>query len=193
VDATVIVATFGDPKWVALAKDRAVPSAESQGVPVIQYHGDTLAQARNFAASQADTEWLCFLDADDELAPGYFRAMERSSADLRAPSVSWVTDGVASEPQSLAGRNIRVMNPCVIGTLIRKDMFDNVGGFWEERAYEDWSLFRRAWLRGARVGHVNDAVYIVHVSPNSRNNSIEDPMGLCREIKMSHKLWRWGR
>ena len=158
MDATVIVATFGDPKWVALAKDRAVPSAESQGVPVIQYHGDTLAQARNFAASQADTEWLCFLDADDELAPGYFRAMERSSADWRAPSVSWVTDGVASGPQSLAGRNIRVMNPCVIGTLIRKDMFDNVGGFWEERAYEDWSLFRRAWLRGARVGHVNDAV-----------------------------------
>lgn len=193
MDATVIVATYGDPKWVTLANARAVPSAESQGVAVIQYHGETLAKARNYAASQADTEWLCFLDADDELAPGYFDAMKRASADLRAPAVSWVIDGVASEPQVLSGRHIRNVNPCVIGTLIRKSMFDDVGGFWEERAYEDWSLFRRAWLNRASLSHIADAVYVVNVSPDSRNNTVDDPDRLCKEIKISHNIWKRDR
>ena len=89
MDATVIVATHGDPKWITLARERAIPSAEKQGVAVLHYHGESLSEARNFAASQVDTEWLCFLDADDELAPGYFEAMDKATGDLRAPSVCY--------------------------------------------------------------------------------------------------------
>ncbi len=189
MDATVIVATYGDPKWVTLAQERAIASTVGQGVPVLHYHGESLHQARNYAASQVDTEWLCFLDADDELAPGYFKAMDRATGDLRAPAVSWVEDGVATEPRCLSDRNIRRINPCVVGTLIRKSMFDAVGGFWGERAYEDWSLFRRAWILKAKVEHVPDAIYIVHVSPASRNNTVDNPSLLCEEIIMSHREW----
>lgn len=189
MDATIIVATHGDPKWVTLAQEVAIPSTVGQGVSVLHYHGESLHQARNYAASQADTEWLCFLDADDELAPGYFEAMDRATGDLRAPAVSWVENGVATEPRCLTERNIKQWNPCVIGTLIRKSMFDRVGGFWGERAYEDWSLFRRAWLLKAKIEHVPDALYIVHVSPDSRNNTVEDAADLCDEIRLSHRFW----
>ena len=67
----------------------------------------------------------------------------------------------------------------MVGTLIRKSMFERVEGFWDERAYEDWSLFRRAWLLKAKIEHVPDAFYFVHVNPVSRNKSVDDPMGLC--------------
>jgi len=189
MDATVIVATYGDPKWITVAQERAIPSTQGQCVSVLHYHGESLHQARNFAASQVDTEWLCFLDADDELAPGYFEAMDKATGDLRAPAVSWVENGVATEPRCLTDRNIKNWNPCVVGTLIRKSMFERVEGFWDERAYEDWSLFRRAWLLKAKIEHVPDALYIVHVNPVSRNNSVDDPMGLCDEIRISHREW----
>ena len=101
----------------------------------------------------------------------------------------YVTDGIAAPPISLAGRKIKDWNPCVIGTLIRKSMFVRCGGFWDERAYEDWSLFRRAWLLKAKIEHVPDAVYTVHVRPESRNNTVDDPLGLCQDIRMSHRAW----
>ena len=78
MDVTICVATFGDPTWQTLARTRAVPSAEAQGVPVVHVHGRTLHAARNAAVEQAQTEWVIHLDADDELTAGYVqRAVDR--------------------------------------------------------------------------------------------------------------------
>ena len=68
---TVCVGTFGNEQiWSALAHDRAMASVDRQTLPpehVRWCHGPDLHTARNMAASQSDSEWLCFLDADDEL------------------------------------------------------------------------------------------------------------------------------
>ena len=75
MDVTTIVATFGNQRvWVPLAEKAAASVDHGE---VIRYHGKTLADARNTAARRATTEWLCFLDADDSLAPGYMEAMEK--------------------------------------------------------------------------------------------------------------------
>lgn len=171
MDATVIVTAFGDQSWVDLALERAVPSAEAQGVPVILSHGTSVASSRNDGAAKADTEWLIFLDADDELAPGYVEAMARADGDLRAPSVSYVHHGLPDPPLSLADRNIRHLNPCVIGTAVRKTLFERVGGFHDEPIYEDWALWLRCVNAGATIEHVLDAVYLAHVRDGSRNNA----------------------
>lgn len=186
----VVVATFGADRWAQLARRRAVPSAEAeQPAELIVEHGETLHQARNDAARRARADWLCFLDADDELEPGYLAALLAATGDLRAPSVRYVTPTETPEPISFAGRNIDNMNPCVIGTLIRRDQFHEAGGFWPERAWEDWSLFRRAWLLGAKVEHVPAAVYRVHHDPTGRNSTVDRPHTLRREILRSHALF----
>lgn len=196
----MIVATFGDGHWRDLAQRRAVPSAraaiERRGeVSEILYaHEDdmTLAEVRNEAASVARGEWLCFLDADDELEPGYFDALLAPErwGDLRAPAVRFLDGTGIPDPVVLDDRDIRRLNPCVVGTLIRRDMFHEAGGFWGERAWEDWSLFRRAWFLGARIEHVRAAVYAVHVDPGGRNSTIDRPKALHRDIIQSHTRWR---
>ncbi len=79
IDVTVIVATFGDARWERLAQERAVPSALREVAPdrVVQVHDPhgSLAEVRNMGADLARSEWLCFLDADDEIEPGYMAAM----------------------------------------------------------------------------------------------------------------------
>lgn len=187
-----MVATFGDRKWQHLADLRAAPSARLQGVPVVTVHGgDTIAEARNAGARFVRTEWIIFLDADDELEPGYVDALGRGTGDLRAPAVRYVDHMSATVPDPivLADRDITHLNPCVIGTAIRRAMFDDVGGFWEERAWEDWSLFRRCWLAGAVIEHIPGAVYRVNVNQLGRNSTITDQHGLHRQILRSHRRW----
>ena len=182
---TIIVATFGDISWYELAGQRAMPSARTQGCPVLRHHGESLHEARNTAAGHAQTEWLCYLDADDELSPGYIAAMSEASGDLRAPAVTWITEHSATDPVTLADRDIEVMNPCVIGTLIRRELFHDLGGFKDWPAWEDWDLFLRATRAGANIEHVPNAIYRAHVRPRSRNQSVTNPRDLMRRIKAS--------
>ena len=179
MDVTVCIATFGDPAWSDLAIATALPSAlwQEQDPPVVMAHGDTLAGARNAAAAQADTEWLIFLDADDQLAPGYITAMTAADGDLRVPRLFLGDDEV-----DLTGRDIEQTNPCPVGTAIRKDMLADCGGWPEWPAWEDWALFLRAARRGARIVHTG-AIYRAAHDLTGRNSTVRQPRRLHREIR----------
>lgn len=186
MDATIIIGIFGDSKyWMHRAEMNAVPSAERQGRRVIVSYSDTLAKARNSGAAKAETEWLIFLDADDELKLGYVDALMAGNGDLRAPAVQWIKDGVPSEPETLDTRDIETMNPCVIGTAIRKSMFDKIGGFQEWEAWEDYALFLKAYRQGAEIVHHPQAVYKVYDSANSRNKQNFDGAQLMNMIQLA--------
>lgn len=183
MDVTVVVATYGDEAWMDLARQRAVPSARAQGVPVKMAHVASehgLHQARNDGLAMVDTEFVCFLDADDELEPHYFERMEGVTADLRAPSVRYMVDGrpnrlwmpqVPGHRHACVGECLRDGNWLVIGTVARTEVVRNVGGFKDWPLYEDWDLFLRCYLAGATVAAVPRAVYRAHVRKDSRNRA----------------------
>src|SRR3990172_10108928 len=80
MNVSICIATFGDSRWRDLPYSRAYPSALDQGAhEIIMEHQPegTVASSRNAAAEKAKGDWLCFLDADDELAQGYLSAMRR--------------------------------------------------------------------------------------------------------------------
>lgn len=168
MDVTVCIGTYGDNSWRNLAQDRAAESAQA---PLIHVHATDLCTARNQAAEEASSEWLCFLDADDELAPGYFDAMEQGSADLRGPAVKYIVNGMARPPKLWPEMDLTQGNYLVIGTLIRKDMFDRVGGFRDYPLYEDWDLWLRCHLAGASIELIPDAIYVAHARKDSRNRA----------------------
>lgn len=189
MEVTIVVATFGAERWRELAAARAIPSALAQGVPVVAIHGgDSIADARNAALQLVETDWMIYLDSDDELEAGYVEALRRvQTGDLLAPSVRMVVDGIPGEVESLAARNMDTMNPCVIGTAVRRSAIEAVGGWLDEPAWEDWSLFRRIWWTGGIIVHVPDAVYRVHVDPLGRNSTVPDPVTLHRKIRRDHR------
>ena len=143
---------------------------------IIPYHGgDTVAEARNNGAALATGEWLCFLDADDELAPGYLAAMEQAARPraLLAPAVEWVSWNGRPAYRGKLGPmvDMTVANWLVIGTLVERDLFQQVGGFKEWPVYEDWDLWQRCMIAGAEVVPVPDALYIAWGHARSRNRS----------------------
>jgi glycosyltransferase involved in cell wall biosynthesis len=181
VDVTVIVTTMGDIRWERLAWERAIPSAAKQA-DTKSFHCEetSLGHARNLAVDYHDPQdWICFLDADDELEPGYIEAMSRYGDDvhnmaipddLLVPRLRPVNHGAFGVAQSFRGRDILTMNPCPIGTLIHRSRFEEAERFWDEPVWEDWSLFRRCYLLGSVLHFVDDAVYRAYQSPGSRNS-----------------------
>ncbi len=192
MSVSVIVATYGDRKWADLAMTRAIPSTENQGLcppdaPVhyagLVYHDSdgTVASARNDGARVFGADWLCFLDADDELAPGYIRAMEtaverqpNATRLLFTPAVQTIRPGRAPGPPAFFREvPLRQANWLVVGTLIHRDLFWEVGGFPEaEHGLEDWALWSKCARVGATVVKVPDAVYRYWANPNSMHRQL---------------------
>lgn len=179
-DVDVVIASYGPiEEWEALIA-RAVNSIIYQSVrsfQVCQLHdpvGTDLSLVRNQAAAKGSAEWIIFLDADDELSPDYLRAMLEAEGDIRQPSTLGVhPDGHEDDYPVLIPphpNGLLVGNHLVIGSMIRRSLFNSVGGFREGLpALEDWDLWIRCHLVGAIVGTAPDAIYRVHVRPASRN------------------------
>lgn len=177
---TVAVATCGSDEWVDLARRRAIPSAKALGVPVVHAHAETLSAARNNALADVDTKWVIHLDADDELEAGYVEAMAVGHAELRAPSVRYVTrtgpsparmPQVAGHAHACVADCLPLGNWLVIGSLVLTDLARAVGGWRDWPMYEDWDLWLRCHLAGASIEAIPSAVYRAHVRRDSRNRA----------------------
>jgi glycosyltransferase involved in cell wall biosynthesis len=184
VKVSICIATFGDPVWEELAEMRALPSAVAQSPYEIidEYEPEgTIASSRNLAASRATGDWLLFLDADDELAPGYLDAMRRASEQeslspplLFTPAVSQVKGGKRGTPFFFPETRFETGNWIVIGTLVERALFEEVGGFHDyEPGLEDWHLWSRCVKAGASVVKVPDAIYIAHWRRDSTHHAFQ--------------------
>lgn len=179
MNISVIVATYGEERWGVLADSRAVPSAHIPGISeivAVHMENGTLADARNTGARKAKGDWLCFLDADDELDPFFGTAMQEAPvsitdgvACLLTPMVSYRRGAKWAPPKFWREVPIEQGNWLIIGTLIERDLFHEVGGFEDWPMYEDWALFARAQKAGAEVVKVPDAIYRAHYNPRGRN------------------------
>lgn len=178
---TVVIATYGSREWIDLALQRAMPSAQPQA-PTIHVHRETLHDARNTGLGMVDTPFVVFLDADDELEPGYVATMARGSADLRAPAVRYVRNGRERAPYvpKVAGHHHECAAECiasgagnwlVVGTCARTELLHEAGGWRDWPVYEDFDLWMRAIAHGATVEAIPDAVYRAHVRADSRNRA----------------------
>lgn len=158
-----------------MAVTRAAPSAFAQGPHEVLVGHDpdaTIAQVRNELATHATGTWLCFLDADDELAPGYVKAMKtaRERNHLLMPIVQQVKRGRPRTPNFYPQVDLLSGNYLVVGTVIERRLFSKAGGFGEyPHGFEDWALWYKATKLGAKVKPVPEAVYVQHVNPRSKH------------------------
>lgn len=195
MEVTICIATHGSDAWRDLAWSRPYPSAMGQGAEVLIGHDPdgNRATVRNELAAKASGNYLCFLDGDDELAPGYVGAMQRAWEEsghgndplLLTPAVSYVVKGRKRPPSFWPEVPPWSGNWMVLGTLVPKALFLEVGGWrvwdpadWNE--WDDWELWIRCQKAGARVVKVPRAVYIAHQEKTSRH----------RELPLAHKI-KW--
>lgn len=146
-----------------------------------------LAAAKNFGLLHCDTEWVAFLDADDEYLPGKLqRQLEWAK---QHPDISvWGTQsqvclsGIRTEagPRSVHGivRAMEINNRyCqhdaiarqLLGgrnvithgsVMIRRSVLRDLQGYRDVRGAEDYDLWKRALAAGHRFGVVPEPLYV---------------------------------
>jgi glycosyltransferase involved in cell wall biosynthesis len=180
---SIVITTYGADHWPLIADERAYPSAIQQGAyEVILHHAAelTIGPARNQAAERATGEWLCFLDADDELDESYVQEMTNAICDpgrpepaLLQPSVCYVRKGHKGPVFLMPEKPLDSDNYLVIGTVLRRKLFFQVGGFSDyPHGFEDWSLWAKCWKQGATVYPVPKAIYNAHINPQSQHRTM---------------------
>lgn len=175
----VVIASYGDIEIWRPYAERAIRSVHAQTVKasLYAYHNHQAndpGTARNASAVGTNADWLIFLDADDELDPLYVEVMLAGEGDIRQPSTIGVyQDGGTDDYPVLIPPNpggMMVGNHLIIGCMVRRTLFEIVGGFREDLPIlEDWDFWIRCQLAGGTVGQCPEAIYRVHVNPGSRN------------------------
>lgn len=185
--SVVIPCTTPDEHWFDLI-DRAKQSIEGAD-EIIVSTADNLAECRNYGARISKMSHLVFLDADDELGPGYIKAMKAATEGIRRPSTLGVyEDGTEDdEPVMIPRRKISESNYIVIGAMVEREQFLRVGGFRDLPILEDWDLWLRMIRDGAQVVDVPEACYKVHIRPNSRNASEHLHGQIYSEIRRTYR------
>jgi len=185
LDVTICVATFGEQRWRHTAHNVALRSAEKFGVPVVAVHGASIHGARNACLPQVTTEWVIYVDGDDELEPAYLDAMAAVDGDVRVPYARYVNGSHVPQPvmPRVAGHRHVCTQQClpegnwiVIGAAVRAGLLREIGG-WRAFGWEDWDVWLRCHLAGARIEPAPGAVYRAHVHPGSRGRySLEESL-----------------
>lgn len=185
LDVSIVLSTFGtDPKWGRLIRERSLPNARSFGVPVIYNNGTSIHEARNAGLEQVETEFVCFLDADDTLAPDFFVHMAEVDGDLRPPSINHVYEKVTFMPRVVGLKGVHnhvCVGDCltdgnwlIVGTVARTELIRKVGGWKEWGNFEDWDLWLRCWLAGATITPVLKSVYRAYSTGQGRCKSTSE-------------------
>ncbi len=163
--------------------------------------------ARNNAARRGSGDLILFVDADDVPAPHAVaklrEAMERSGDDaLICGSYLFASEGPPCDPQTgetrvppfatcvplgmdLVGG---LVNPCAFGGsmfIVRRSIFEKVGGFTEQRGagHEDWEFYVRLALAGYRVDIVPDLLQFYRQVEGSLARTLPSEASLRRLVR----------
>lgn len=196
-DAAVIIPTYGDKSFWEPYAENAFDSALAQtNIPyVIWLHDDegSAASVRNVAARYVprDVESLIFLDADDELDERYVEVMLSGVGDILQPSTLGIYPDRTTDdyPVLIPEKELITGNYIVIGAMVNRRKFNDVGGFRELAAFEDWDLWMRmVYQADATIGKCPDAVYRILVRPDSRNQTNDS---LFKQLQLDYLRQGW--
>ena len=141
--------------------DATAAIAAARGCRVAPVSKRMIGAARNGGAALATAPILCFTDADMQIHPESFNAIERALAD---PTIAGGATGITMERWSAGiAATFALLLPFVWLTRMdtgvvfcRRDDFIRIGGYNEAKPFAEdidflWKLTRLGWSRGQRL------------------------------------------
>jgi glycosyltransferase involved in cell wall biosynthesis/GT2 family glycosyltransferase len=147
-------------------------AATDPRIVVARQENHGVAQGRNTAVGLCATDYVAFLDADDELHPDYLRAMDafirgHPGHDIYHPNLKVVgpngRESLFSTSTVVTSFGlIDLLTECVIavgGAMVRRDRYQELGGFRSGIHCEDYDFWLRATAQGAKALYLPTPLY----------------------------------
>lgn len=169
---------------------RAVESAQRQTYTgdarillQLDEHREGAAATRNRALADVATEWVAFLDDDDELYPTHLKLCLRRAAISGADVIYPGYDCVGDDPVNCFGLPfnpvlLRQRNYIPVTVLARTELVRQVGGFVPHPdeygdPCEDWGLWLRLLDAGAQFSHLRARTWLWRVNGGTRGRGLK--------------------
>lgn len=140
------------------------------------------APTRNRAWQALKTDWVAFVDDDDEMWPNHLLKClthaEEKNADMVFPWFQISKHGKPTNDDPLGQRGIedrlipeklRHANFIPVTVVIKRELLEEVGGFpipmsldWPMRDCEDWGCWLRVLNAGGKISHLNEITWTWH-------------------------------
>ena len=169
-DCEIIVVDNGSrDNTVSVARRLAAEGDHAIPIRVCSRANDGISRGRNAGVSQARGRYILPLDGDDKLAPEYLaKTVPLLEADPRLgfvyPQIMEFGDrqGIGTWVRDYDFALLRHANHVPTCALIRKEAFDDVGGYDSENFgyYEDWQLFIRLGARGWHGRMISEPLFL---------------------------------
>ena len=156
--------------------EQAIGSIPKNMQYIVCRNDGELAEALNAGLKEASTEWIVRLDADDFFYDNCVEELKNFclDADVVYPELMLVDENLQLLGYFTADPfcpNRFLINNMVAGagTLFRRQLALNIGGYRDMESHEDYDLWFRMFQNGARFKACPEAKYVYRQVSNSRN------------------------
>jgi hypothetical protein len=168
-------------KEAALAK---LPEQYKKITKFIEFDGDDFGEFRHLMQVNQTADWFSVCGIDDQYLPGAFDEVEQADAegcDIYIDKVQFKHNGQILEGRWLPDEIPHRMT-CPGAAPMKLDLYNKTGGVTKGTIWDDWELYIRCVVAGAKPYHAN-TVRIIHdlgydhetlsgVKRNSQNDEI---------------------
>ena len=171
----IAVITPSIPSRFSLLRE-CIESVKAQTRPadlhIVEVDADKVGpcKLRNKMVSELPSEidWVAFLDDDDLFLPQH---LEKLSAVSKSADVVYSScqPGIATVILPFDREALRHGNYIAVTSLVRRSMFEQVGGFPNLPRYEDWKLWQSIDAAGGRFVFVPEQTWTYRIQQNGRN------------------------
>lgn len=124
-----------------------------------------VAFARDIGVKMSKGELILFVDADDKLAPDFIQQCGKviAKSDIVYPDLllfGEVQNQLIENPKRLGARDLLAHKMSIpVTSMMRRTVYEKLGGFKELPLFEDWDFWIRAMADGFRFNKANTLLY----------------------------------
>lgn len=158
------------PKEIIVVHDGCVSPTHHALVTSIMTNNRGVSRARDTGFRFSTGKLILFIDGDDKLFPDFIERMVPNLVDADITYPNWfLANGVENELVEVAETiDLRKKNSVLISSMMRREVYEKLGGFRDLPIYEDWDFWLRAEKEGFKFKKANTSLWYRQTA-NSRN------------------------